>query len=130
MRFLFQRLRNTFELDQSGSQKLQTFCTGHGRRCEKGMNSYFRGHRDRYDCGHFVCHRLQDHKFTHGHYFWPVCRVLNLVPYLQTFSLIPAVLLAVIKAEYDQNFCWYSSVLPWFMVVQSIQELFSIQHPE
>jgi predicted PurR-regulated permease PerM len=52
--------------------------------------------------------------------------VLNLVPYLQTLSIIPAILLAVIKAaEYDQNFLLVLlSVALVYVVVQSIQELF------
>ncbi|MDD3431127.1 MAG: AI-2E family transporter, partial [Bacteroidales bacterium] len=52
--------------------------------------------------------------------------VLNLVPYLQTLSIIPAILLAVIKAaEYNQNFLLVLlSVALVYVVVQSIQELF------
>ncbi|MDD4922219.1 MAG: AI-2E family transporter [Bacteroidales bacterium] len=52
--------------------------------------------------------------------------ILNIIPYMQTFAIIPGIMLAAIKAaEYNQNFFWVVvSVLAVFAVVQLIEELF------
>jgi predicted PurR-regulated permease PerM len=52
--------------------------------------------------------------------------LMNMVPYLQTVALIPALLLAAVKAaEYHQSFLWVAvSVLAVFALVQVIEEVF------
>lgn len=52
--------------------------------------------------------------------------LMNMVPYLQTVAIIPALLLAAIKAaEYHQSFLWVAvSVLAVFALVQVIEEVF------
>lgn len=51
--------------------------------------------------------------------------LLNMVPYMQTFAIIPGLMLGAIKAaEYNQNFFWVTvSVLAVFAIVQLIEEI-------
>lgn len=103
------------------------FALGMAEDVEKGMNSYFRGQSlIAMIVGILFAIGFKIINLPMGITFRLFVGVLNLVPYLQTFSLIPAVLLAVIKAaEYDQNFLLVLlSVALVYVVVQSIQELF------
>ncbi len=52
--------------------------------------------------------------------------IMNMVPYLQTVTIIPAILLGAIKAsEYDQNFLLVAmSVLAVYAFIQVIEDLF------
>ncbi|HPB36219.1 MAG TPA: AI-2E family transporter [Bacteroidales bacterium] len=103
------------------------FALGMAEDVEKGMNSYFRGQSlIAMIVGILFAIGFKIINLPMGITFGLFVGVLNLVPYLQTFSLIPAVLLAVIKAaEYDQNFLLVLlSVALVYVVVQSIQELF------
>lgn len=107
--------------------KYRHFAQGMAKDVENGMNSYFRGQA--------LIALIQGILFAIGFKiinlplgisFGLFVGVLNLVPYMQTFSLIPALLLAIIKAaEYDQNF-WLVllSVAAVYVVAQTIQELF------
>jgi len=51
--------------------------------------------------------------------------LLNMIPYMQTFALIPGIMLGAIKAaEYNQNFFWIIiSIVAVFAVVQIIEDL-------
>lgn len=52
--------------------------------------------------------------------------IMNMVPYLQTVTIIPAIILGAIKAsEYDQNFLLVAiSVLAVYAIIQVIEDLF------
>jgi hypothetical protein len=94
---------------------------------EKGMNSYFRGQAlIALIVGILFAIGFKIINLPLGITFGLFVGVLNLVPYLQTISLIPAVLLSIIKAaEYNQNFLLVLlSVALVYVVVQAIQELF------
>ncbi|MFA7357866.1 MAG: AI-2E family transporter [Bacteroidales bacterium] len=103
------------------------FAVGMAEDVEKGMNSYFRGQAlIALIVGILFATGFKIINLPMGITFGILVGVLNLVPYLQTLSIIPAILLAVIKAaEYDQNFLLVLlSVALVYVVVQSIQELF------
>lgn len=103
------------------------FALGMAEDVEKGMNSYFRGQAlIALIVGILFATGFKIINLPMGITFGILVGVLNLVPYLQTLSIIPAILLAVIKAaEYNQNFLLVLlSVALVYVVVQSIQELF------
>lgn len=103
------------------------FALGMAEDVEKGMNSYFRGQAlIAFIVGILFAIGFKIINLPLGITFGLFVGVLNLVPYLQTISLIPALLLSIIKAaEYDQNFLLVLlSVALVYVVVQSIQELF------
>lgn len=103
------------------------FALGMAEDVEKGMNSYFRGQAlIALIVGILFAIGFKIINLPLGITFGLFVGVLNLVPYLQTISLIPAVLLSIIKAaEYNQNFLLVLlSVALVYVVVQAIQELF------
>ena len=103
------------------------FALGMAEDVEKGMNSYFRGQAlIAFIVGILFAIGFKIINLPLGITFGLFVGVLNLVPYLQTISLIPALLLSIIKAaEYNQNFLLVLlSVALVYVVVQAIQELF------
>jgi Predicted permease len=97
-----------------------------GEDVKKGMNSYFRGQG--------LIAVINCILFSIGFSIiglplaivLGICAgLLNMVPYMQTFAIIPGVMLAAIKAsEYDQNFFWVAlSVLAVFAVIQVLEDL-------
>ncbi|MCK9310696.1 MAG: AI-2E family transporter [Bacteroidales bacterium] len=51
--------------------------------------------------------------------------LLNMIPYMQTFAIIPGIMLGAIKAaEYNQNFLWVViSIVAVFAIIQVIEDL-------
>lgn len=98
-----------------------------GEDVKKGMNSYFRGQG--------LIAIINCILFATGFSIiglplaivLGLCAgILNMIPYMQTFAVIPGIMLGAIKAaEYDQNFLWVVvSVLAVFVIVQLIEDLF------
>jgi predicted PurR-regulated permease PerM len=97
-----------------------------GEDVKNGMNSYFRGQAlIALIAGVLYAIGFSIIGLPLSIVFGLLVGFLNMIPYMQTFALIPAIMLAAIKAaEYNQNFFWVIiSVLAVFALVQIIEEL-------
>lgn len=97
-----------------------------GEDVKMGMNSYFRGQAlIALIAGTLYATGFSIIGLPLSIAFGLFVGVLNMIPYMQTFALIPGVMLGAIKAaEYNQNFFWVIlSVLAVFAFVQLIEEL-------
>lgn len=97
-----------------------------GEDLKIGMNKYFRGQA----LIAFIVSILFSVGFSIislplGIVLGLVAGLMNMVPYLQTVTIIPALMLGAIKAsEYHQNFLWVAvSVMAVFAVVQVIEDV-------
>jgi len=97
-----------------------------GEDVKMGMNSYFRGQAlIALIAGTLYATGFSIIGLPLSIAFGLFVGVLNMIPYMQTFALIPGVMLGAIKAaEYNQNFFWVIlSVLAVFAFVQLVEEL-------
>jgi len=97
-----------------------------GEDLKNGMNKYFRGQAlIAFIVGILFAIGFSIISLPMGIVIGLIAGLMNMVPYLQTVTIIPAMLLAAIKAsEYHQNFLWAAiSVLVVYAVVQVIEEL-------
>lgn len=97
-----------------------------GEDLKIGMNKYFRGQA----LIAFIVSILFSVGFSIislplGIVLGLVAGLMNMIPYLQTVTIIPALMLAAIKAsEYHQNFLWIAvSVLAIYAIVQVIEDV-------
>lgn len=94
---------------------------------KNGMNKYFRGQAlIALSVGILFAIGFSIIGLPMGILYGLLCGAMNMVPYLQTIGMIPALMLGAIKAaEYDQNFILVAmSVLAVFAIVQVIEEIF------
>lgn len=97
-----------------------------GEDLKNGMNKYFRGQAlIAFIVGILFAIGFSIISLPMGIVIGLIAGLMNMVPYLQTVTIIPAMLLAAIKAsEYHQNFLWAAiSVLVVYAVVQVIEEV-------
>ena len=97
-----------------------------GEDLKIGMNKYFRGQA----LIAFIVSILFSVGFSIislplGIVLGLIAGLMNMIPYLQTVTIIPALLLGAIKAsEYHQNFLWIAvSILAIYAVVQVIEDM-------
>lgn len=97
-----------------------------GEDVKTGMNSYFRGQAlIALIAGILYATGFSIIGLPLSIVFGLLVGVMNMIPYMQTFALIPAIMLGAVKAaEYNQNFFWVIvSILAVFAIVQIIEEL-------
>jgi predicted PurR-regulated permease PerM len=97
-----------------------------GEDLKNGMNRYFRGQAlIALTVGILFAIGFSIIKLPMGLAFGLMVGFMNLIPYLQTFAIPPALMLAAIKsAETGQEFLWVAvAVFAVFGIVQTIQEV-------
>ena len=97
-----------------------------GEDLKNGMNRYFRGQAlIALIVGILFAIGFSIVGLPLGIIFGLFVGALNMVPYLQTIAVIPAIMLAAIKAsDFDQNFFWVViSVLAVFAIIQVIEDV-------
>jgi len=97
-----------------------------GEDLKQGMNRYFRGQAlIAFIVGILFAIGFSIIGLPLGIVFGILVGVLNMIPYLQTIAILPAIMLAAIQAaEYNQNFLWVAlSVIAVFAIIQLIEEV-------